>query len=1026
MSKFTSKIWGTVFALLLLVSLGTEQVFAQTTISGTIIDADTDETLVGVNILVKGKVIGTISDLSGKFTLSVNQEPPFTLVFSMVGYTTQEIDITGGVSNLKIKLGEATFLGQEVIVSASRVEESVMKSPVSIEKMDIIAIRDAPQASFYDALNSLKGVEMSTQSLTFKSFNTRGFNANGNVRTVQMIDGMDNQAPGLNFSVGNIAGISELDLESVELLPGASSALYGPNAINGILLMNSKNPFQYQGLSASVRTGVMDESGRTTAATGFYDFSARYAKAFNDKVAFKVNVQYLEADDWQANDFRDQSLLNGSTIEGGSRTNNPGYNGVNTYGDESSFNMASIAQSMVNAGVLPATALGTIPNTFVSRTGYRESDLADYGTKSLKLNAALHWRLNDRVEAILQANYGFGTTVYTGADRYSIANFKLGQYKAELKGSNWYVRAYTTQERSGDAFAVGIAAQGINEAWKPTATWLPQYVGAYAQAVGAGLPIDQAHSAARAFADQGRFTPGSSEFNNALNGVTSRPIPGNASGVGARFVDKTNLYHVEGSYNFTEQIKFAEVIVGANYRIYDLNSEGTLFALDNNGEEFSIAEYGGYVQAAKKLFNDKFKLTTSLRYDKNENFEGQWSPRISGVYSAGNHNFRASYQTGFRLPTTQDQYINLQTPQAKLLGGLQFLRDRNNFATNPIYSLAAVSAFGAAVLADTRPGSPIYAASIQQATQLAVQQATPIAIQQATATITAQVMAGTLPLADAPAAIAALVPTLVPGIAGPLVPGIAALLVPANAAAANQDKKITYELTSFQPETVKSYEIGYKGLISNKLLIDGYVYFNEFKNFIGGQVLVQDRDFNPANPASALGLNLLSANTRNVYSIPVNRTEVIKSWGWALGLDYKLPKGYTMGGNVSYNTLSNLTQLAETGFQPAFNTPEYRYVFNFANREIVKNLGFGLSYRWQGEFAWQSSFVAPEVSNRQLSVIPAYGAFDAQVSYKLKSLKSILKVGGSNLFNGGYTQAWGNPTVGTMYFVSLTFDEFLN
>ncbi|MDI1323525.1 MAG: TonB-dependent receptor [Algoriphagus sp.] len=1010
MSNFTSKILGTVFTLLILVSLGTGKVFAQTTISGTVIDADSKETLVGVNIIVKGKVIGTISDLSGKFTLNVNQEPPFTLVFSMVGFTTQEVEITGGISNLEIELAESTILGQEVVISASRVEESLMQSPVSIEKMDIIAIREAPQASFYDALNSMKGVEMSTQSLTFKSFNTRGFNANGNVRTVQMIDGMDNQAPGLNFSVGNIVGISELDLESVELLPGASSALYGPNAINGILLMNSKNPFQYQGLSASVKTGIMDESNRTNPTTGFYDFSARYAKAINDKLAFKVNVQYLKADDWQANDFRDQSLLNGSTIESGNQQNNPGYNGVNIYGDETNVNMNSVAQSMIAAGVLPAGALALIPNTFVSRTGYQESDLADYGTKSLKLNAALHWRLNDRVEAILQGNYGFGTTVYTGADRYSIANFKLGQYKAELRGANWYVRAYTTQERSGDAFAVGIAAQGVNEAWKPSTTWFPQYVGAYAQAIQAGVPAAQAHLAARGFADQGRFVPGSTEFNNALSAVTSRPIPGNASGVGAQFVDKTNLYHVEGSYNFSEQIKFAEFIIGANYRVYDLNSEGTLFQLDENGEEFNITEYGGYVQGSKKLFNDKFKLTASARYDKNENFDGQWSPRVSGVYTAGNHNFRASYQTGFRLPTTQDQYINLMTPQARLLGGLPLFRDLYNFNTNPVYTLSTVSTFGAAVLADTKPGSPVYQASIQQATQLAIQQATAI--------VTQQVQAGLIPPSQAPAAIAALVPQLVPVIAARLVPG--------NAAAANQGKLKEAELTTFQPERVKSFEIGYKGVWSNRLLVDAYAYFNRFENFIGGQVLVQDKNPDPNNPASALGLNLLSANTRNVYSLPTNRTEILESWGWAVGLDYKLARNYSLGGNVSYNTLSNLEDFAETGFQPSFNTPEYRYVINFANREIVKNLGFALSYRWQGEFVWQSSFVAPAVSSQQLSVIPAYGAFDAQLSYKLKSMKSILKVGGSNLFNSGYTQAWGNPTVGTMYFVSLTFDEFLN
>ncbi|WP_075351435.1 TonB-dependent receptor [Algoriphagus marinus] len=921
MSYITSRMKGSVFLFTLLVSLISVQAFGQTVVKGTIIDAETKETLVGVNILVKGKVIGTITDLSGKYTLSVNQEPPFTLVFSMVGYNTKEVEITNGMTTLDMALTETSILGQEVVVSASRVEEGVLQSPVSIEKMDIIAIRDAPQASFYDALNNLKGVEMSTQSLTFKSFNTRGFNANGNVRTVQMIDGMDNQAPGLNFAVGNIVGISELDLESVELLPGASSALYGPNAINGILLMNSKNPFQYQGLSASVRTGIMDESGRSTPTTGFYDFSARYAKAFSDKVAFKVNVQYLEADDWQANDFRDQSLLNGSSIAGGTRENNPGFNGVNIYGDETSVNMQSIAQGLVNAGFLPSAALGIIPNTFISRTGYAERDLADYGTKSLKLNAAIHWRLNDRVEAILQGNYGFGTTVYTGADRYSIANFKLGQYKAELRGSNWYVRAYTTQERSGDAFAVGIAAQGINEAWKPSTTWFPQYVGAYAGAILQGADPTAAHSFARGIADDGRLEPGTPQFNQALAGVTSRPIPGDANGVGAQFVDKTNLYHFEGSYNLSDQIKFAEFIVGANYRIYQLNSEKTLFATDENGDEFTIAEYGGYVQGSKKLFNDKFKLTASARYDKNENFAGQWSPRVSGVFTQGNHNIRASYQTGFRIPTTQDQYIDLVTPQARLIGGLPLFRDRYNLTTGPVFTLQ-----------DALSGN----------------------------------------------------------FTNP------------------------YQFTEFKPETVKSIEFGYKALWGNKFLVDAYYYNNRFENFIGGQVIVQPAP-TQSNPAA-----------RNVYSLPTNRTETIKSWGWALGLDYKLPKNYTIGGNVSFNTLTNLEELAETGFQPSFNTPEYRYVLNFANREVVKNLGFAVAYRWQGEFVWQSSFVGPSVSTQQLSVMPAFGTFDAQVSYKLKSLKSILKVGGSNLFNDGYRQAWGNPTVGTMYFVSLTFDEFLN
>lgn len=988
MQNFTRSMWRVVSLLFVIVSLSAAQVIAQTTtISGTVTEERTKETLVGVNIVVKGRVVGTITDLNGKFNLRVNQAPPFTLVFSMVGFSSKEVEITSeNITNLNVTLAEASILGQEVVVSASRVEENVLKSPVTVERMDIISIREAPQASFYDGLKNLKGVEMSTQSLTFQSFNTRGFNANGNVRTVQMVDGMDNQAPGLNFPVGNIAGISELDLESVELLPGAASALYGPNALNGILLMNSKNPFQYQGFSAQVKTGVMDQRDRSNPTTGFYDFAARYATAFNDKLALKVNVNYLRADDWQANDFRDQSLLNGSTIEGGTRENNPGFNGVNIYGDETNVNMFSVAQTLVNNGQLPQQALALIPQTFVSRTGYLERDLADYNTQSLKLNAALHYRINDNVEAILQGNFGTGTTVYTGADRYSITGFSIGQYKAEIKGSNWFLRAYTTQERSGDSYAIGIAGQGINEAWKPSQQWFGEYVAAFAQARGSGLTEAQAHNAARGFADQGRFMPGTPQFNQALADVTSRPIPGNAQGVGARFVDKTNLYHLEGSYAF-ENFKFADVVVGANYRLFELNSERTLFATDDAGNEFTIQEFGGYAQAAKSLLNDNLRVTASIRYDKNENFDGQWSPRVAAVYTAGKHNFRASYQTGFRIPTTQDQYIDLLTPQARLIGGLPLLRQRYNFANNPVYSLANVTAFGTAV--QTTASNPQFQ-------------------QQVLAQVLSQFPPGTPP--NNPAVQAAFNQALF---------GAAAMQ--------NQGVKEEFELTDFRPEVVRSYEIGYKSLLAkNKLLIDGYFYYNRFENFIGGQVLIQDANFNPQNPASALGLNLLTANTRNVFSMPVNRPEIIQSYGWALGADYQLPKGYTIGGNISSDVLANIEDL--DGFQPAFNAPRYRTNFTFGNRNINnKNIGFNIAYRWQDEFVWQSSFVGPAVSSQQLSVMPAFGTLDAQVSYKIKSMKSIVKLGGQNLFNSsGYRQAWGNPTVGTMYFVSITFDEFLN
>jgi outer membrane receptor protein involved in Fe transport len=601
-------------------------------------------------------------------------------------------------------------------------------------------------------------------------------------------------------------------------------------------------------------------------------------------------------------------------------------------------------------------------NQSISRTGYEERDLVDYSTRSLKLNGAVHYRLTEKIEAILQGNYGFGTTVYTGQDRYSLRNFNLSQFKAELKGSNFFVRAYTTQERSGESYAGGVLGQLVNESWKPSTQWFPEYFGAYAQgafttyaqtylvARSQGQSNEQAiaaakaaaennagalHTNARDAADGGRFLPGTPEFDAAADAAKSRFIPN-----GARFLDKTNLYHGEFMYNFGNLTQIADITVGANFRQYDLNSEGTLFAQSDDGEEFNINEYGGYVQVSRKLLADAIKLTGSIRYDKNQNFKGVWNPRISAVYTLGEHNFRASYQTGFRMPTTQNQYIDLLTPQARLIGSLPLFQDRYQFNNEPVYTLESVQNFGAAL----RGGTPF-----AEAVGLLKQ----------------------------------------------------------------------YPFGEFRPEKVETYEVGYKSLVGNKLFVDAYYYFTNFTNYIGTVIVVQDRQEGSFNP-----VDLLSSTTRNVYGFTANRSEKIRSQGWAVGLNYALPGNYTVGGNVAYNVLANPGELRN--FQTEFNTPRYRANLTAGNREVIKNLGFSVAWRWQESFLWQSTFVNPPLAGAGLSVIPAYHTFDAQVSYKIPSLKTILKVGGSNLFNNYYRQAWGNPAVGGLYYVQLTFDELLN
>ena len=286
-----------IFHLLLLLSLFYSQSYAQGNnfiiVSGTIVQQDSKEPLLGVNVTVKGTVSGTATDSKGNFKLQTRAKYPFTLIFTSIGFEPQEFEVKGPESNLNISLVTQTILGREVVVTASRVSESILKSPVAIEKLDIRAIRETPAPSFYDALENVKGVQMTTSSLTFKVPNTRGFNIPNNFRFMQLVDGIDMQAATLGVPLGNAIGPTELDIASVEITPGAASALYGMNAINGMANLLTKSPFLYQGLSVYTKNGLNHIGGTGRELGNLTETAVRYAKAFNNKWAFKINGSYM-------------------------------------------------------------------------------------------------------------------------------------------------------------------------------------------------------------------------------------------------------------------------------------------------------------------------------------------------------------------------------------------------------------------------------------------------------------------------------------------------------------------------------------------------------------------------------------------------------------------------------------------------------------------------------------------------------------------------------------------------------------
>jgi outer membrane receptor protein involved in Fe transport len=979
-----NQLFGCFLALCFITNIAIAQ-NSSTVVSGSVKNKG-KEGVGAVSVSIKGKTTGTYTDDKGNFKFSTTQKPPFTLVFSSVGYSSKEVNYTG--SDVSVELAETYVLGDEIVVAASRVPEKILESPVSIERIGNPIIRTSPASSYYDIIGNLKGVDLNTASLTFKTVTTRGFSGSGNTRFNQFVDGMDNQAPGLNFSVGNFAGLTELDVDNMELLSGASSALYGPGGMNGTLLINSKSPFKYQGLSYQVKMGVNHIDNKQRDRSPFYDWSVRYAKKINDKWAYKIGAQLVQAQDWLATDAANYLPQGGvvrptGMVIGGNRASDPNYDGVNVYGDETTTNLGSTifpalrAQIYAGAGLSsaqqtafngamssffasqPSATLaqfnsfltsigggaltagnpafgGLSPSAFfwgngrgfynnvnVSRTGYTEGESIDPNTTNVKLSGALHHKINDKLEASIVGHFGFGNTVYTSSDRYALRNLRIGQYKAELKGETFYVRAYMTLEDAGDSYITTIANRIFNESWKPSTTWFPQYMVAYTGALAQGAPTTTAHNAGRSVADVGRPT-GFLPDNAAYQKIVQTPI----SQGGALFTDQTSLYQLEGQWNLTKILKLpktTDILVGGTWRQFWLDSRGTLFA-DRTAIQpgkIRIDEKGAYLQVTQKLFNEKLKLQASGRYDKNENFEPRFTPRVALVFKAAEgHNFRASYQTAYRFPTTQNQWINLQTAGGILLGGLPQLRNGlYQFNTNPAYTAASVAAFGAS-------GNPAL---------LQVQQ-----------------------------------------------------------------------FGEFKPESSTSYEVGYKGLFNNKLLVDAYYYMSSFENFISGVNVVQSTTGSPAG--------LANSATRRGISVSTNATGIVKTSGWGVSAEYLLPNNFSVSANI-YSDVMN-ERPTDVAFIDYFNTPKYRTNITFGNSGFIynKRIGFSIVYRWQDEMYFQGLLGSGQM--------PAFQTFDAVATYKFPKTKSIFKIGGTNIFNKYYRNGFANPQIGGLYYASFAYNVF--
>jgi iron complex outermembrane receptor protein len=821
------------------------------------------------------------------------------------------------------------------------VEESFLQSPVTVEKLNARALRLTPAPSFFDAIEHLKGVQVIATSLAFKVINARGFANTTNVRFAQLVDGIDNQAPHIGGPIGNVLGPSDLDINTVEIVPGTAAALYGLNAINGLANLRTKNPFSFEGLSVQQKTGVNHAADPNSAAKAFSETSLRYAKILTPKLAFKVNGTYLRGYDWVANDQTDINP-GGNANTGLLGPDNPARDPVNRYGNESS-----------NRSTL---SLGG-KNYQVARTGYDEPDLADYRIETLKADAALHYKLTPSAELAYTYRVAAFDNVYQRSNRFQLQGYRLQQHALQLTGPVVQARAYFTQENTGQSYNLRSAAENIDRGYKPDAVWNRDYTAAWNAATQAGQPVARAHATARTAADAGRPQPGTAAFRDRLHFVQNV----NNWDVGAALRVRADLLHAEGQVNAAEALRRSghswlpgnvDLLAGADHRTYVVVPDGNYFINPTPGRDplrdnLTYAKTGGFVQAGGRFLAEKLRLTATLRADKNDYFTLRFNPRFTAVYSPSQRaNFRVSYQSGYRFPSLFEGFSNVNSGQVKRIGGLRVM---SSGVFENSYLRTSIDAFVAANTAYVNANTPANASPAQRQA------------------------------------------------------------VQAQAISQNQGLLVKNPYTYLKPEYIRSLELGYKAALlpGGRLLADIDFYYNSYRDFIAQVEAYVPKTLNPDSTATYLATRA----TQNRYRLWTNAQSQVYNYGGSLGLRYELPGGYLAGANTTYTRLDR-TESGD-GLEDGFNTPRWAYNLSLGNEKAYKNVGFGLNYRWQRGYYSQTFLVNGNVA--------AYNTLDAQLSYSVPKPNLRIKLGASNVLNNYYVSYLGGPSVGGLYYLSVTY-----
>lgn len=262
-------------------------------LAGTVTQREGGAPVAAARVTVVGSGRSAVTDSEGRYTVLDVPAGGYEVTVQRIGQlmaTTPGVVIRAGAeTRLDVALDRAVTELAGVVVSASRRAEKVTDAPATVTRIDARAIESTVGNSFSGALKGVQGVDFVQLGVTSAAINTRGFNSSFNNRVLMMEDGRIAVLPENGLPVGAFTTIPKVDLAGVEVLVGPGSALYGPDASNGVLTLQSKDPRDFPGTTIEIAAGTRS----------YMDIQARHAGlAGNGRWGYKVTGEYQSANDW--------------------------------------------------------------------------------------------------------------------------------------------------------------------------------------------------------------------------------------------------------------------------------------------------------------------------------------------------------------------------------------------------------------------------------------------------------------------------------------------------------------------------------------------------------------------------------------------------------------------------------------------------------------------------------------------------------------------------------------------------------